>query len=436
MKPAQIAQKIAISYAGATPFFSDHVHRFELENGLSVLTLVDRSAPVAAYMTWYRVGSRHEKKGKTGLAHLFEHLMFNETESLKAGQFDRKLEEAGAETNAATWLDWTYYYESVPNDALPLTIKLEADRMAHLVLRAPQVTSEKEVVANERRFRVDDDVDGILHEILYSKAFTAHPYHWPTIGWMQDIQNFSPEDCVAFYRTFYAPNNAVICVCGDFDEARILLKIKEAYGDFARMEIPPEDTHPEPVQLEERRTEMTKPTPTDRLVMGYHGPALGDPEHVPLSVLTEILFGGRASRLHQALVIEKEIASEVRAWVSTFRDPGLYEVSAVAREGHTADEILREIDVAFARATEEVVSGEEIARAKARLELGTLQALDTASGKAEQIGFYETVLGDPAGVVRRLDAIRRINAGDLRRAARRYFDARARTIVIAHPEKA
>jgi len=434
MKPHQAAEKAGVAFLGSVSLQGSEVSRFQLENGLTILMLVDKSAPVVAYFTWYGVGSRHEKHGKTGLAHLFEHLMFNETESLKAGQFDRKLEEAGAETNAATWFDWTYYYEAIPKAALPLAIKLEADRMAHLVLRAPQVASEKEVVANERRYRVDDDVDGIMNEVLYKTAFQKHPYHWPTIGWMVDIENFTPEDCQAFYRTYYAPNNATVVVVGDFDTARTLAKIKEEYGDFARADIPPEDTIPEPVQLEERRIEMNKPTPTDKLMIGYHGPALGDPEHAPLTVLGEVLFGGRASRLHRLLVIEKEIASEARAWTSTFRDPGLFEISAVAREGHSADEILAIVDQTFEAMKSDVPTEQEVARAKARLELGTLQALDTASGKAEQIGFFETVCGDPAGVFRRLDAIRRVKPGDVRRVARRFLDAKARTIVIAHPE--
>ena len=149
-----------ISFDESIPFGSGAVHRYRLHNGLRMLLLVDKSAPVVSYHTWFGVGSRHEKPGKTGLAHLFEHLMFNETESLKAGEFDRKLEENGAESNAATWVDWTYYHEALPADRLPLAIKLEADRMAHLVLRTPQGTSEKEVVANERRYRVDDDVEG------------------------------------------------------------------------------------------------------------------------------------------------------------------------------------------------------------------------------------------------------------------------------------
>src|SRR4051812_14151917 len=189
---------------------SMQVDRFVLGNGLKVILLRDPSAPVICLETWFGVGSRHERLGKTGIAHLFEHLMFGETEDVGHGAFDKLLEEAGAETNAATFFDWTYYHMNLPKDALELAMKLEAGRIAKLVLRDPQVSSEKEVVANERRQRVDDDVDGAVSEMLYREAFREHGYGWPTIGWMEDIQNFTTEDCLAFYRTYYAPNNAAL----------------------------------------------------------------------------------------------------------------------------------------------------------------------------------------------------------------------------------
>ena len=423
-----------VTHQGTVPFGAGRVQMYLLDNGLRVRVLVDKSAPVVSYYTWFGVGSRHEKPGKTGLAHLFEHLMFNETESLKAGEFDRKLEENGAETNAATWLDWTYYYESLPADRLGLVVKMEADRMAHLVLREPQVASEKEVVANERRYRVDDDVEGAANELLYKTAFTVHPYHWPTIGWMEDIQGFTPGDCEAFYETFYAPNNATLVLVGDVRESSALAKIVEAYGGIEAARLPHEDMHPEPPQLEPRRLEIGKPTATEKLLVGFHGPALGDADHAHLTVLNEVLFGGRASRLHRALVIDKELASDLRGWVSTFRDPGLYEMYATARPGHTVVEIEAVLDAELAKVRSEPPSDDEIARAKARLELSLLQSLETTSGKAEQIGFYDTVLGDPAGCFRRLDEYRRTTAGDLLRAARRYLVDRARTTVRVMPE--
>jgi len=417
------------TFEGTVTFGGGEVLRYRLQNGLRVRLLVDRTAKVVSYFTWYGVGSRHEKPGKTGLAHLFEHLMFNETESLKAGEFDRKLEENGAESNAATWLDWTYYYESLPADRLALAIQLESDRMAHLVLREPQVASEKEVVANERRFRVDDDIEGAANELLYKTAYTVHPYHWPTIGWMEDIHGFSPDDCEAFYRTYYAPNNALVVIVGDIKEKDVLSKLRAAYGGIPSSVIPLEDTQPEPPQLEERRVSVRKPTPTEKLYIGYHGPALGDADHAHLTLLNEILFGGRASRLHRALVIDQEVVSDLRGWVATFRDPGLYEMHFTARPGKTAADIETILTREIERARSEGVSDDELARAKARLELATLQSMDTMSGKAEQIGFYETVLGDASASFRRLEDYRRTQAGDVLRAARRYIVDRARTVI-------
>jgi zinc protease len=431
----KIAKEVGVAFEGHVPFGKDVAARYRLRNGLAVLVLVDRTAPVVAYHTWFRVGSRHETPGKTGLAHLFEHLMFNETEHLRAGQFDEKLEESGAETNAATWVDWTYYHEAVPKEALPTVVKLEADRMAHLVLRAPQVASEKEVVANERRYRVEDDVDGAANEVLYRTAFTVHPYHWPTIGWMQDIEGFTPEDCERFYRTYYAPNNATVVVVGDVKEKDVLRRIVAAYGAFPSAPIPPEDTHPEPPQLDERRVVLHKPTATEKLLVAWHGPALADPEHAPTSVLCELLFGGRASRLHRVLVDELELCIDVRGWVSTFRDPGLFEMTFTAREGKSHAAILEVLDRELAALRADVPTEDELARAKARLELAHLSGLDTANGKAEQLGFYDTVTGDPAGVFRRLEAIARVQRGDVRRVARRFLKEKARTVVVVLPEK-
>jgi zinc protease len=432
------------TYDGAIPFADPaaaalggdvpYVHRFRLGNGLRLLLLVDRSAPVVSYFTWFRVGSRHEKPGKTGLAHLFEHLMFNESEGLKAGEFDRKLEENGAESNAATWLDWTYYYESLPKDRFALAVKLESTRMAKLVLREPQVVSEKEVVANERRMRVDDDVEGIANEVLYKTAFTKHPYHWPTIGWMKDIEGFTPEDCVAFYKTYYAPNNATIVVAGDVKEKDVLEKIRDGYGAIPSATLPEEDTTPEPPQQEPREAVLRKPTSSEKVLLGFHGPALGDADHPSLAILNEILFGGRASRMHRTLVTEKELCTEVRGWVSTFRDPGLYEMYFTARPGVSGDAVLAEVRALLAKTKEELVGQDELARAQARLELGLLQSLETAAGKAEHIGFYDTVLGDPAAAFRRLEAYRRATAGEVRTAARRHLIDHAVTTIRVHPE--
>jgi zinc protease len=411
------------------------VDRFRFANGLDVLYCEDRSAPVVAYHTWFRVGSRHEHEGKTGLAHLFEHLMFNESEGMKAGEFDRRLEEAGAESNAATWLDWTQYNVAVPKDQLGLVTKLEAQRMSRLVLKEPQVTSEKEVVANERRYRVEDDVEGAVSELLWATAFREHAYKWPTIGWMSDIEGFTTEDCREFYKTYYAPNNATIVVVGDVSEKSLLARIQKAYGELPPSNLPLEDVRPEPPQTEERVAEVEKPTVTQKVAVGYHSPAMGDFDHPALSLLAEVLFGGRASRMHQRLVRELEIATDVRVFVGPFRDPGLVEIYASARDQHSAEELLDAVDAELARVREEPVTVEEIERARARLELGLVSGLETADGKASTIGFYDSVLGRPGAAFERLEALQRVSASDLRRVARRYFVRERRSVILVRVQK-
>jgi zinc protease len=362
--------------------------------------------------------------------------MFNEIEGRKTGEFDRLLEEAGAESNASTWLDWTQYNIAIPRDRLALVVGLEGERMSRLVLREPQLASEKEVVANERRYRVDDDVEGSVSETLWEMAYTRHAYRAPTIGWMADIQGFTTEDCAEFYRTYYAPNNATIVVVGDVSAARLLSLIAAAYGDVPPSKLPLEDVRPEPAQRDLRVKEVQKPTPTEKATLAFHGPAFGDWDHPILSLLSEILFGGRASRLHRRLVRDLEIASEVRCFVGPFKDPGLIELFLSAREGHRAEELLRVLDEELERVKEEGIEPEEIERARARFELGLLVGLDTMDGKASTIGFHETLLGRPAAAFDRLDAIRLVDASELRRVARRYFDNSARSVVFVRTPSA
>ncbi len=426
-----------IEHVESFPFGPELIgERFRFGNGLELLFVKDDSAPVVAYHTWYRVGSRHEIRSKTGLAHLFEHLMFKETENLGAGEFDRRLEEAGAESNAGTWFDWTHYHVAIPSSHLGLVVDLEAERMTKLIVRDPQVASEKDVVANERRYRVDDDVESTASELLWASAFTTHTYHSPTIGWMQDIEAFNTADCVDFYRTYYAPNNATVVVVGSTSEAKLLSKVQAAYGSIPPSVLPIEDLRPEPPQVDERRREIFQPTQSDKLLIGYKSPALGDFDHPALSVLNEVLFGGRVSRAHAKLIRQLEIATEVRSFVSPFRDPGLWELYASARGSSRAEELLDALDRLLSAARQQPVTAQELERAKARLELGLVAGLETADGKASTLGFYEVVLGRPNAAFERLDAIRRVTESDLLRVARRYLVESARTIVVVRPTPA
>lgn len=406
------------------------LRRFRLGNGLTVLLLVDRTAPTVSYHTWFRVGSRHEQPGKTGLAHLFEHLMFNETTTRRLGEFDRLMERAGAEANAATWTDWTYFYENAPRAALPLLIELEADRMANLVLRAPQVTSEKEVVANERKLRVEDDIEGKAVELLYATAFRRHPYRWPTIGWMTDISGFTVRDCRSFYRAHYAPGNATLIVAGDFDETRALRLVQRHYGALSKgRPLRPVAAPKEPAQRAERVVQLHAPTAAEKILLGYHAPAFAEPATPALVVANEVLFGGRSSRLHRLFCVERELALSVRGSLAPFVDPGLFEMWILVHRGKRRQDALALLDAELERLGARGPTELELAKAINQLELSFLHGMETVGGKAEQIGFYETVAGDGAAVFDRLQAYRRVSARDVRRVVTKYLRPSRRTRV-------
>lgn len=421
-------------HVGTRAFGAAHrLREFRLGNGLRLLTVVDRAAPVVSFMTWIDVGSRHEKPGKTGLAHLFEHLMFAGTERNPPGQFDRLVESAGAESNAATWVDWTQYYENLPADMLPLAIDLESDRLANLRLDPQVVATEKDVVANERRFRVDDDVDGSAGELLYATAFAKHPYRHPTIGSMKDILGFTSHDCEAFRRTHYVPNRITLVAVGDFDELDLLSRVARAYGRIEPGQKRREVKVIEPSQRKERRARLRKPTATEKLAIGYHAPAMPHDDYTVLSVVSDILFGGRSARLHRALVHEAEVCTDVSASVTPFRDPGLYELWLTARPGVKATKLLSMLDRELERVIAKGVTESELERAKNRTELAHLQALETASGKAEQIGFHALVEGDPTAVHRGLARCRAVTVEDAMRVAKTYLRPSARTVVFVEP---
>ncbi len=423
---------------GGVPFGAAlEVERWRLPNGLTVLLLPDRSAPVISYHTWYRVGSRYEEEGKTGLAHFFEHMMFNETERLAWGEFDRRMEEAGGETNAATWIDWTYYYESLPSEELPLAIELEADRMGHLVVKRPQVESEREVVANERRMAVDDHVRGKADELLAALAFgRRHPHGWPTIGWMEDIEGYRVADCRAFYRTWYAPNNATVVIAGDFASDDAMARIAEAYGRLRPSKIP---ARPEPApsrQRAERRATLTWPTPSEKLLIGWHGPAQGERDHAVAELMHDLWIGGRSGRLRKRLVDDLEIVTRIRGHVGGLQHEGLFDLWVELREGVPAARALEVIDDEVRRLVEADVSAEELEKVKARSELFTLGSVETMGEKAYQIGFGETVVGDPSHLFARLEESRAVTAADLRRVAAKVLRPARRSIVHVVPEAA
>jgi zinc protease len=410
--------------------------RFRLENGLGLIAAIDRRAPIVALQTWFRVGSRHERPGATGMAHLFEHLMFGQTQMMPPGDFDRLVERTGGESNAATWVDWTYYRLSLPARDLALGVRLEAERMQHLVLEPTPVESERDVVTNERRERVEDDVDGWLDEQLMAQAFTVHPYRWPTIGWMEDIRALSLADIRAFYRTWYAPNCATIVCVGDFEEQALLDLVAHHYAAIPPGDLPPQQSGAiEPEQARERIVRAPKPIATDRLLVGYKAPGQDDPDWCVLEIIATLLAGCPSARLYRRLVIEKEVASSVDAQLTPFRDPSLLRLAVTAARGHSADEILGYIDQELARMREVPPLAAEVEKAKALAETDFWSALVDVDGRAEALGHYETALGDFRKVNTIAQRLAAVTADDVARCVRTYLRPERRTIVIATPEE-
>jgi zinc protease len=411
-----------------------NVERHVLSNGLTVLLLVDRQAPVFSYQTWFRVGSRHERPGKTGIAHLFEHLMFKETKHMPEGEFDRTLERWGARVNAATWLDWTYYYEDVPGDRLVDVIRMEADRMENMVLNEKQLEAEREVVVNERRQRVDNDPNGQLSELLWDAAFVAHPYGKPTIGWMTDIEGLTLADCIAFYGTYYAPNNAVVVIVGDFDRETALSNLEQFYGRMPATDIPPPEAIVEPRQTEPRRLERTLPLSGDRLLLGYKAPAMTDDDFPALEVLNEALAEGDSARLQRALVSEGEIAVGFSTMVPPFREIGLYEIAIDVREDRTAEEAEVAVLRIFAEVARDGITEIELSKARNKLETRFWRGLQTAQQKATSLAFWELTGGDWRGLFRQSERYARVTVDDVRRVAAEVLRPEGRTVVVGRPD--
>lgn len=404
-------------------------------NGLTVITLQDDAAPVFAYHCWFRVGSRHEQPGKTGMAHLFEHMMFKATSTLADGELDKIMERRGAQTNAATWVDWTYFHEALPatGDNLETVIRLEADRMQNLRLDTDQLEAEREVVMNERRYRVDDDPMGRLYEELYDLALEGHPYSWPTIGWMEDIEAITLEDCQAFYTAYYSPNNAIIVLVGHFDIDQALALIEAAYGPMEAQAIPVEAPAPVLHFDSVRRRELTLPISSERLLMGWVGLAINDDGLAAVDVLVEVLFGGDSSRVHRRLVLELEWASAVDGWVSHFTLPGIVEVSAVAKPDRTAEEIEVIVREELDRIAAEGPTELELQKARNQLEIAIYRSNYTANSLAGRFGHYEATAGDFRHFGRATRAVMAVSAEDVRAACTRIFGQAGYAVVVGRP---
>jgi len=412
--------------------------RFELENGLKFLFLPDPDTPLFAYQTWFSVGSRHESVGETGIAHLFEHLMFKGTERYPAGTFDKEMERRGAQTNAATFVDWTYYRETLPadEDNFKTVVMFESDRMVHLSLTQAVIEAEREVVKNERLERVDNSIDGLLDEAVFEVSFLKHGYKHPTIGLMDDLNRMSHAQLVSFYRKHYAPNQAVVVIVGRLSLNFVVRTMAQYYGPLLRQPVEDCPVIIEPPMDKIRRKVLYEDTESERLTMAFLGPAQTDPDHIALQIVAEVLCGGETGRLYQALVVEQEFCQEIQASVTPFAEPGLFQVEVLMKPGvpsvcaeNYIVKTLQEL------ADNQMPTEEELMRAKNRIESAFWRGLLDVDGQAEQIGHYETTTQDASFVMHLITAVRSMQVAQLVSAIRRYLNPAAYASVIVQPKE-
>ena len=409
------------------------VEERRLGNGLQIRLLPDRSLPVCTLYSFFRVGSRNERPGITGISHLFEHMMFNGSKKYGPKEFDRRLEAAGGTSNAYTSNDLTAYYEDFASEALPLVLDLETDRMASLLIDDASLDRERDVVKEERRFRTDNDIDGMLDEALGALAFLAHPYRWPVIGWMSDIEAITHEECERYFRTYYAPNNCTLVLVGDFEPAAALREIERLHGGISAGDGLPKIATGEPRQKGERRSVIRYPSQAPAMLAGFRGPSGRDPDSLVVDLIEAALSAGEGARLKRALVYEQELCVDAHVYFAWRMDPGLFEISLKLNPGVDPDRAEGALWAELARVSDEVMSDRELDRAKNLVRSQLLRSLSTTNGRAHTVGQMEVMLGSWRAMLDLPDRYAAIAAADVQRVARKTFPPHRRNVVTLIP---
>ena len=405
-----------------------------LENGLRVLVQDDPRNPIVAVQVFYRVGSRNERPGATGLAHFLEHMMFKGTPTYGRGQISRLIEENGGRENAYTTKDLTSYYTNIAADKLDLVLRIEADRMRHLLLDAAEIDSERKVVMEERRMRSEDDPDGLVSEAMSSLAFVAHPYRWPIIGWMSDIARINRAELRAFYDTYYLPNNAIVVIAGDVRAPAALAMVRRHFAGVPRGPAPPPVTAVEPPAIDERRLVVRREQAQLPVVnIAWHVPNHTSPDAPALELLSTLLSSGRASRLYQKLVYEKRMVLGAGGDYSYFSlDPSLFWFYAAPLPGQAPEAVEQALLAEIERLKQEVVPEEELARARNQIEASFVWEQDSVFSRASALGRFE-MLGSWRLFDDYLPRLRAVTAADLQRVARTYFALDRKNVSILLP---
>lgn len=407
-----------------------------LKNGMKVLVQEDRSIPNIALYIFYRIGSRNERPGTTGLSHFFEHMMFNGAKKYGPGKFDTTMEAAGGSNNAYTSKDVTVYQDWFPRSALDLIFDLEADRIQNLDINEKMVQSERGVVASERRTSVDANNFGVLNEQLWATAFSAHPYQWPVVGWMVDIENWSMDDLKKHFEMGYSPSNATMVVVGDVSADEIF-KLAEKYIEpIPSHAPPPKVTTAEPEQLGERRVTVRKFAQLPIIMMGYRVPESANPDYYALQVLQTILFNGQSSRMYQRLVDKDQLALFVQGGSSFSFDPSLFSITTQPKAGIAPEAVERAIYEEFDKVKSALVTDDELRKAKNILLANFHRQMKTINGKANALGSYEVFFGDYNKLFTAAADYEKVTKEDVKRVAAKYFSDKNRTVATLVPEQA
>ncbi len=407
-----------------------------LTNGLKILVQEDHRIPTVALYFFFRVGSRDERPGITGISHFFEHMMFNGSAKYGPGEFDRQMEREGGSNNAYTTRDTTVYTDWFPPDALELMMSMESDRMAHMTFDPKLIDSERGVVYSERRLRTDNSSRGTLEEQVTSAAIIAHPYHWPVVGWAADIEAWTLSDLESYYKEGYAPNNCVMVAVGDVTNKQVTDLATRYFGPIPSHETFAEPRTKEPVQQGERIVNVRKEAELPLLTMVFHMPETKSPDNAPIQVLEAVLAAGDSSRLYSTLVDREQAALNVSVFDEPSLNPYLLQVFIQPRAGIDISKVQQLAIGELDKIQREPISNTELQKAKNRWLADHFREMKTVAGRANQLGVYEVYTGSYKNLDVEPDQIARVSAADVQRVAKSVLAAENRTTGILTPEKA
>lgn len=406
-----------------------------LPNGLTVVLLEDHSTPIVHLQLWYHVGSKDERTGRTGFAHLFEHMMFKGSKNVEPEQHTSMISSIGGQSNAYTNDDTTVFWETVPAQYLPLILWLEADRMASLRIDRETFNTERQVVKEERRMRIENQPYGRLSELIYDNAFTVHPYKHPTIGSIADLEAASIDDVRNFHNTYYVPSNATMVLVGDFDPAQTMNLVTQYLGRIPKSDhAVPRDLPQEPPQRAERRVTIEETWPLPAVVVAHHITYDGHPDSYPLHIASKILSDGQSSRIYRRLVYEQGLALTAFGGGNIIEQPNLFFAVAIVQPGHTPEETTKALIAELDRLKSEPISEHELQRAKNQFARDYILGRESNQEKAAQLAHAVTIHHDISTADGEFDIFMKITAADVQRVARTYFTTENRLVLTVLPK--